>query len=913
MPRGIFGTIAITGLWRYLFAAVVVALVSLAQSWLPNTPDTRLLSLAGLCAAVALVASIAGGGPGLLATLLAAIAAECWLLAALGIAAWEHVVGMTAFIGGSLLLCGLAHGLRHFRDRSLSHLRPTGRDLLDFGNVSVRDLDDRVLGWSEGCRRLYGYDFDEAEGRVCHELLRTRFPQPLSQIYETLREQGWWEGELMQRRKDDAVVVVRSKWTLRRARGRRSVVVADADISQQRRTAERLAASEELSRILMETMSQGVMQQDQDGRIVGVNPAAERILGRSVAELLGKTPADQEWHMLREDRTPLPQQEYPGLMALRTGQRVNDALVATWNPNARAYRWLSMDAVPLCRPGQSRPSQVYTIFADVTEGQRADAAAQHAAQRHETALDAAIMGTWDYHPENGSMFWDQRCRSIFGVAFGDRVEYQTIIALVHEEDRTRVEAEFNAALDSASPGAYESEFRVVWPDGSVHWVNLIGQAYFKGLGGQRHAVRFIGTALDITTRKRLEEERDALLASERAARTEAERANRLKDEFVATLSHELRNPLNIILGWVQILERSERTPQEVSEGLKIIHGSGRVLADLISQLLDMSRITSGKLLLDMQTIDLGAVVEAALETAKPDIAAKELRLETAFDRAAGQARGDPNRLKQVVWNLLSNAVKFTPRGGLIRVETRRYGSRVEIRVSDTGQGIDPEFLPHLFERFRQEDASAARKHGGLGLGLSIARSLVEMHGGTISVESAGKGLGATFTISLPALADAEDGAQTQDRSQAPGESTGAERAEAALDSFKILVVDDDRSSLEIVKRVLEERRATVFTAASARQGLELLQRFRPDVLISDIGMPEEDGYRFLRRVRALGADRGGSTPAMALTAFASPEDQHRAMICGYQAHLTKPIEAGRLIANVVRLLNQTRENGSAKS
>jgi PAS domain S-box-containing protein len=833
---------------------------------------------------------------------------EPWSVELAGLAQPADDRAPAAFIGGPLL-CGLGVGLRRWRwGNSVSHAPMPRLDLFDFANASLRDLDDHVLRWSDGCARLYGFEPREAEGHVCHELLRTRFPCPPGHIRRALLEQGRWEGELRHRRSDGSEVIVASTWRLGGKRaGPAVVVVVDTDVTQHRRFAELLTASQERRRILMETTLQGIMEQDRDGRIVAVNPAAERILGRSAAELVGRTPMDQDWHMLREDHTPLPGHEHPGLLALKTRQSINNALVGVWNPRVRAYRWLSMNAVPLRRPGNSGTFEVYTVFADVTDGQQADAAAQRAAQRHETALDAAIMGTWDYHPASGSMFWDQRCRSIFGVGFGDRVEFKTIMALVHEEDRPRVEAEFQRALDAASSGAYESEYRVVWPDGSIHWVNVIGQAYFKGIGGQRHAVRFIGTTLDITERKRLEEERNALLSSERAARTEAERANRLKDEFVATLSHELRNPLNVILGWVQILERSKRLPADANEAVQVIHSSGRVLADLISQLLDMSRITSGKLLLDMQTIDMAAVIRAALETAKPAIEAKDIRLETALDAAAGQAHGDPNRLKQVIWNLLSNAVKFTGRGGVIRVETARSDARLDIRVSDTGQGIDPEFIPHIFERFRQEDASAARKHGGLGLGLSIAHSLVEMHGGSIKVTSPGKGRGTTFTVSLPMLQAPKGNGQA---AAALAETTTEQRgghAEITLEGVRLLVVDDDRGSLQIVKRMLEERHATVFTAASARQGLELLQRVRPDVLISDIGMPEEDGYRFLRRVRALDPHHGGSTPAMALTAFASPEDRRRAMLCGYQAHLTKPIEASRLIAIVAGLASRTGE------
>jgi PAS domain S-box-containing protein len=910
VTRGVLGAKRSGGAGRYVFAALVVALAAVVQSSLQQAGAAEFGPFASFCPAVLLVTVVAGSGPGVVATVLSALAANYWFLGPMrgGAGTLTDVAGLAIFVGVCLSVCGLVERLR--RTTATANRRGAADpavDALDVGTVMVRDMDDRIIRWGAGCRQLYGFDTREAEGRLSHELLHTRLPQPLEQVRRALLERGCWEGELMQRRKDGADVTVASRWVLRRDGAGRpvSIVAADTDITQRKRAEERCGESEERHRVLIETTLEGVVRFDSDGKVIAVNASAERILGISATELLGRTPASRGWQMVREDGSPLPLLDHPALLALQTGRRVNDALVGVWNPHVQAYRWLSMTAVPLLHGEESRPFEVYLVLAEVTERQRADEAAQRAAERHETALDAAIMGTWEYHPDSGSLFWDRRCRSMFGVGFGDRVEFRAILELVHAEDRARVETEFSRALDPGSSGAYESEYRVVWPDGSIHWVNAIGQAYFKGTGDKLRAVRFIGTTLDITQRKELEQERDALLASERAARTEAERANRLKDEFVATLSHELRNPLNVILGWVQILERSQRSAADVNQAIQMIRGSGGILAELISELLDMSRITSGKLLLDKQTVDPRAVITAALETAKPAIEAKEIYLEAALDQAGGRVHGDPNRLRQVVWNLLSNAVKFTGRGGRISVQTARCDSRLEISVSDTGQGIDPEFLPHIFERFRQEDASAARKHGGLGLGLSISRSLVEMHGGSIKVTSAGKGRGATFTVTLPMLADDTGEDQSGDGTQPAAEPEPLDSGDASLAELKVLAVDDDRDSLEIVKRVLEERHATVFTAASAATGLELFQRVRPDVLISDIGMPEEDGYRFLRRVRALDADRGGGTPAIALTAFAGPDDRRRAMLCGYQAHLTKPVEALRLVATVASLAQKS--------
>ncbi len=409
-------------------------------------------------------------------------------------------------------------------------------------------------------------------------------------------------------------------------------------------------------------------------------------------------------------------------------------------------------------------------------------------------------------------------------------------------------------------------------------------------------VATIAQGQDITERKRLEQEREALLASERAARSEAERANQMKDDFVAVLSHELRNPLNAILGWAQLLRRSRDLPGEALEGIDVIQSNGRILADMVSDLLDVSRITAGKLRLDVRVVDLLGVVRAAVDAVRPAAEAKGIRLELAGGDGICPVRGDSQRLQQVVWNLLSNAVKFTDAGGAVGVDVRGGNGQVEIRVSDNGRGIEPSFLPLLFQRFQQADASAARRHGGLGLGLSIVASLVELHGGSVRAASPGRGQGATFTVTLPTLTgEAPDAATAAAHPRGP---VAIDFENITLEGVKVLVVDDQREALEMVKRVLEERRAMVFTAASSGEGFALLEQRRPDVLISDIGMPGEDGYELLRRVRALPIERGGATPAVALTALAGTEDRQRAMACGYQAHVPKPVDVTQLIATV---------------
>jgi signal transduction histidine kinase/ActR/RegA family two-component response regulator len=396
---------------------------------------------------------------------------------------------------------------------------------------------------------------------------------------------------------------------------------------------------------------------------------------------------------------------------------------------------------------------------------------------------------------------------------------------------------------------------------------------------------------DITETRRLYE-------SERAARASAERMSEMKDEFLATLSHELRTPLSAILGWAQILRRRPMAPPELQRALETIERNARVQAQLIEDLLDMSRITSGKLRLEIQPLEPAAVIEAALDTVRPAAEAKGIRLEKLLDPDAGPISGDPHRLQQVAWNLLSNAIKFTPRGGKVQVLLERVNSHIEISVADTGIGIQPEFLTQVFDRFLQADASTTRRYGGLGLGLSIVRHLVELHGGTVTVKSAGENRGATFTVQLPLTVVHRRSTDELRLHPRTPKDTQADYKPADLSGVKVLVVDDEPDARELIRSVLEECNATVLAAASATEALELAERERPELLLSDIGMPGIDGYELLKRVRALGADSGGRVAAIALTAFARSEDRTRALRAGFMAHISKPVEPAELVATV---------------
>jgi PAS domain S-box-containing protein len=405
--------------------------------------------------------------------------------------------------------------------------------------------------------------------------------------------------------------------------------------------------------------------------------------------------------------------------------------------------------------------------------------------------------------------------------------------------------------------------------------------------------------------KRAAAERENLLQAERFARTEAERVSLMKDEFLATLSHELRTPLNAILGWSQLLATGKVEGEDLIQGLETIQRNARAQAQLIEDLLDMSRIISGKIRLEIQRFPLNEIVDAAIAAVHPSANSKGITITKIVENNVDTISGDPHRLQQVIWNLLSNAVKFTPNDGRVDVIVRRKNSDVEIVVKDTGVGIPQDFLPHVFERFRQADASTTRKYGGLGLGLSIVKQLIELHGGSIQVSSDGVGQGSTFHVLLPTSLSSPD---SRPGISLPVSGPTAFVAEISLKGLVILVVDDEPDSLWLVKRLLTECHATVLTANSADAGHQVLSSDKPDLLISDIGMPEKDGYQFIREVRSRPSDKGGQIPAIALTAFARSEDRTRAMLAGYQVHLAKPIEPQELVLTVASLAGMMRTN-----
>jgi PAS domain S-box-containing protein len=462
-------------------------------------------------------------------------------------------------------------------------------------------------------------------------------------------------------------------------------------------------------------------------------------------------------------------------------------------------------------------------------------------------------------------------------------------------------------------GRYESEGYRLRRDGARYWASILVMPLYDAHGLH---LGFAAITRDLTERRQAEEVERRLLreqaareaAQQLAARAEA--ANRIKDEFLATVSHELRTPLNAIVGWAAIMRQqaadaNENALKSVMKAVEVIDRNARAQAKIVDDILDVSRIVTGKLKIDPKPTDLVQITQAAIEIVRPSALAKQIAIEITAPREGAPLIADAERLQQVAWNILSNAVKFTDPGGAIHVDVRPDHRSVTLTVTDTGAGIEPEFLPHVFERFKQADASITRRYGGLGLGLALARHIVELHGGSVSVQSAGLGTGSTFGVSLPVRAEVP-ALPPSPAGASPAEHAGDPRAAPMLRGLRVLVVDDDDDARELLSVVLTRAGAQVAIAANADDGFAMIGSFRPDVLVSDIGMADEDGYSFVRRVRALPAADGGDTPALALTAYSRVEDRTQAIAAGFGAHLGKPVNLEELLQTVERLAPSVR-------
>ncbi|MDI1448746.1 ATP-binding protein [Polyangium sp. 6x1] len=604
--------------------------------------------------------------------------------------------------------------------------------------------------------------------------------------------------------------------------------------------------------------------------INGIPPAAH--IGRSIREILPNL-ADLAEPMFRK--------------VLETGEPLLNVELVGETPAKPGKKRVWMESLFPLRDAGGVIVGVNVVCEEVTERREAAAALAESADRLRIALDGAKAGWWEYDVASDLYTWSDAEYELYGHDLKNRPLHSADWrSRIHPADLPASDADMDRLM-AQRISDFTQEFRVLHPEKGERWIHSLGRITYDAEG---KPVRIVGISRDVTDEKKAAIERLFLLESERAARAEAERASRMKDEFLATLSHELRTPLNAILGWTQLVQRPGIRPDQLAKGLAVIDRNTHLQAQLINDLLDVSRIVSGKIHVDLQPTQLAPVVEAAIEACRAAAEAKGVTVRGPRDPARVAVRGDPARLQQVVWNLVSNAIKFTPKGGRVEVSLTQAGESAVLTVHDTGQGITPEFLPFLFERFRQADSSMARRHGGLGLGLSIVKRLVELHGGVVRAESKGQGKGATFTVELPC--------EARERSRAPSQlpQSAPPKDPRNLQGVAVLVVDDEADSRELVKRVLEEHKAVVCTAASAAEALDVSASRPIDLIVSDIGMPGMDGYALLREIRARRDGHEKEIVAVAVTAFARPEDRERALAAGYRAHLAKPFEPAELVS-----------------
>ncbi|WP_392478909.1 response regulator [Nostoc sp. C110] len=509
------------------------------------------------------------------------------------------------------------------------------------------------------------------------------------------------------------------------------------------------------------------------------------------------------------------------------------------------------------------------------------------------------VGIFEIDTEGGCRYTNPRYQIICGLKAVESLE-KSWLESVHPEDRERAVASWSAYIYEGRD--YSEEFRFQTAQGIIRWVQVRSSPM---LSGQGELLGYVGTLEDITERKQAEEVR-AQVIREQTARQEAEAANRMKDEFLAVLSHELRTPLTSMLGWSKILRSKKLDDKATSRALEAIERNAISQMQLIEDILDVSRIIRGQLRLNVSAVNLISVMEAALEAVRPLAEPKEIQLNTVLDTSVGSVYGDPARLQQIVWNLLTNAIKFTPKGGRVEVNlsivcgeeqqiTQKYA---QIQVIDTGIGISSEFLPKVFERFRQADSTTTRSHNGLGLGLAIVRHLVELHKGTIFAQSPGSGQGATFTVRLPLLQDNRGNRENREATEEISSSV----ASTPLAGLKVLVVDDEADTRNLLSFMFEEYGAIATAVASVDEALAVLEQAKADILISDIGMSEQDGYTLIRKLRSLEPEKGGCMPAIALTAYTREEDRLEALSAGFQQYLSKPIDPTKLIAMVASVL-----------
>ena len=743
------------------------------------------------------------------------------------------------------------------------------------------DHEFKVLRWSPAAQKLFGWKAEEVLGKRFND-----WEFVVAEDYEVVNQVGHRQNQGQERHGisrnrnyTKLGSILHCEWynsALYNEAGKLvSVLSLVLDVTVARRIEEALRKSEAQYRLLFESNPQAMWVYDLTTlRFLAVNDAAVRHYGYSRAEFLEMT--------IKDIRPPEDILLLENFLATDNDEVTN---AGEWRHRKKDGIIINVAITSSRLTFAGRPAE-FVLVHDITERKKAETALRISEDRYRDLVDNSHELICTHDLEGRVLSVNPWAARVLGYPQD---------SLVGINIRAGLLPEYRAQFDEY--------LRTVITEGSARGVMKVRTAtgetrlweYYNTLrteGVEKPIVR--GMAHDAT-------ERRLALKREKEARVEAEAANRVKDEFLSTLSHELRTPLTAIMGWSDLLLHDEIEPEKRQQAIETIFRNANSQCQLINDLLEVSRIITGKLRLEFVACELDSVIEAAAESIRPTAEAKGVRLQVLLEPHVGPVFGDHERLQQVVWNLLSNGVKFTSKGGLVQVTLQRINSHVEIVVKDTGIGIKPDFLPHVFDRFRQADGSTTRNYGGLGLGLAIVRHLVELHGGVAWAESPGENQGSIFTVRLPAMTASEQPSPEELKQPAIAVTEARDMQPSSLAGLRVLVVDDEIDARSLLSAMLERCGAHVVAVSSAREGLESVESWKPDVLIADIGMPVEDGYGLIKKVRALPKERGGQTPALALTAYARTEDRVRALSEGYQVHLAKPVDRFELAAVVITL------------
>ncbi|HEV7682135.1 MAG TPA: PAS domain S-box protein [Pyrinomonadaceae bacterium] len=771
------------------------------------------------------------------------------------------------------------------RDVSQIALRRLGAIVESSDDAIIsKDLNAIINSWNRGAERVFGFTAAEAIGRPITILIPADRQNEETEILGRIKRGDRIDHfETVRMRKDGSLIAV--SITISPIKNDRGEIIGASkiarDITESKEARERLQRALDFDETVMSSMGEGLYTVDTDGFLTFMNPAAQRIFGWSLDEIIGRHMHDVTHHT-HPDGRPFPREECAGLKVLREGKAVTDHQDFFIRKDGT---FIDVVYSSSALRSADKLTGLVVVFRDITERKRAEEEIRFQAR----LLDAVEQGVIATDVNGIVIFWNSFAEKLYGwtarEALGANILDLTPSATLREKA-----AEILAALKSGQ--SWTGEFEVRRRDGALFPALITDSPIINAKG---ELIGFVGVSTDNTMRRRTEQERENLLLREREARAESEAANRLKDEFLATLSHELRNPLNVVIGYSEILRRSDENLKTsfVIKAAETIRRNALAQSQLVSDLLDLSRLQMGKLSLERRPLSLSTIITEAVETVSADAREKGISIDVDLGSEVLVVEGDAVRLGQIAWNLLNNAVKFTPENGKIEVRLEQEGDQGKLVVTDSGQGIAPEFLSHVFEMFRQQDASSSRRQGGMGIGLALVKQLTELHDGHVQAYSGGADQGASFTVWLPLFKAGPDGL----RSERVG-------ATGALRSKFILVVDDSPESTEMLGKLLEIEGAFVDLARSGAEALAIANRKRFDLIVSDISMPEMDGYELLQELRKL--PQMEKVPAVALTGFGRSADIERAHAEGFAEHLTKPIDIDQLLVIVRRL---TGENG----